>query len=359
MTEQSVVQAIDGESGASLWMTEAGPPGNPALRIHARGPHVAVASGSEVVVLARDSGREVGRYRVSTVPTIGPTLTDTRVYIPAMTGLIESFLLPQPPEDTPSRVGQVDRQTLHWKHHSVGRVETPLIPTQQNICWATDRGLFYVASKDSRRARFRVELRDRVVAPMASLPPHVFVATERGMVHAINEEDGTIVWIFAAGSLVNEALVALDKQLYVCCANRGMFCLGAEDGRQLWHAPGVARFVSASPTRVYALDDDRQLVVLDRQAGTRVAKLTSGLGSDAVLNRLSDRIYLVSSSGLVQCLHEPGLPEPVLHQSGVESGADTPPSVQADSDASPPDAETVPDDALPPDDGLFDAPPPR
>jgi len=363
MTDQSVVQAIDGESGASLWTTEVGQPGYPTLRIDSRGPHVAVASGSEVVVLASDSGREIGRYDVSTVPAVGPTLTDTRVYIPALTGLIESFLLPHETEE-PSPLNarfneqtRVDRETLHWKHHSVGRVETPLMTTQEHICWATDRGFFYVASKDSRRARFRVELQDPVIAPMASLPPHVFVATERGKVYAISEKDGSIAWVFAAGSLVKEALVALDKQMYVCCVDRGMYCLEAENGRQLWYAPGVAQFVAASPSRIYVLDDSMQLVALDRQTGTQAAKLALRLGSDALLNRLSDRIYLVSSSGLVQCLHEPGLPEPVRHPTAADSAAKAP--EETGPGDSPPGSNDAPDDPLPADDGLFNEPPAR
>src|SRR5690606_10036305 len=94
------------------------------------------------------------------------------------------------------------------------------------------------------------------------------------------------------------------------------FCIDAADGSPLWEAPDIAQMVAVSKGRVYGINRVGDVSILDAATGVRQGRLhTSGITS-AVLNEQTDRLYLISERGLVQCLHEMGPNEPLLH--GVE-----------------------------------------
>jgi hypothetical protein len=81
----------------------------------------------------------------------------------------------------------------------------------------------------------------------------------------------------------------------------------------LWEAAGVAQFAAASRNRVYGVDDFGGLVVLDATTGSRIGHLPTGGTINALVNDQTDRLYLISQQGTVQCLHEIGAKEPIYH----------------------------------------------
>jgi hypothetical protein len=75
----------------------------------------------------------------------------------------------------------------------------------------------------------------------------------------------------------------------------------------------VTQFAAASAERVYAFDHLNTLVVLDAASGATLNRMPSDGLSTALVNDQTDRLYLVSSDGRVQCLHEIGLTQPLVH----------------------------------------------
>jgi hypothetical protein len=64
---------------------------------------------------------------------------------------------------------------------------------------------------------------------------------------------------------------------------------------------------------VYAADARGQLLILDAAKGTRLATLPLAESTVPLVNQQTDRIYLASESGLIQCLHEIALTEPLRY----------------------------------------------
>ena len=46
-----------------------------------------------------------------------------------------------------------------------------------------------------------------------------------------------------------------------------MHCLAAETGNERWFSADVAKFLSASSTRLYTADETGRLLILDRRSG--------------------------------------------------------------------------------------------
>lgn len=311
VTQRAMVHALDGETGATLWAERLGHAEYSSLAIDANDKYVAVVNGSTLYVVDRNDGREVMRHRISSIPIIGPTITSGRVYIPTMKGFIDSYALPDQEDETDTAASRLKSV---WRHHSVGQVTSPLQAMPENICWTTSRGYLYVATIDSRRTQYRAELGDSVVAPIVYHPPYLIVGSVGGKVYAVDEKSGDIAWRFAVQGPISAPLVVVGDELYVCVEEQGMFCLRADSGALLWRAPRPVGFVAASPTRIVSFDASGRLLALDPASGSRVADLQTHGISRFLLNRDTDRIYLVTDAGLVQCLHQIDLPEPVRHR---------------------------------------------
>ena len=119
-----------------------------------------------------------------------------------------------------------------------------------------------------------------------------------------------------------------------------MHCVDAKTGQALWVAPKVIQFAAASGQRVYGIDDLRGLVVLDAKTGALLDRMPTDGTANALVNDQTDRLYLVSSGGLLQCLHEIGAKKPLYHNPEPV----VPPKPEPGTE---PSAETTRESALP------------
>ncbi len=61
------------------------------------------------------------------------------------------------------------------------------------------------------------------------------------------------------------------------------------------------------------LDHLNRLTTLDLKTGSRLDTMPMPEIKTKLINHQTDRIYLASDNGVVQCLHEAGLEKPVVH----------------------------------------------
>jgi hypothetical protein len=127
------------------------------------------------------------------------------------------------------------------------------------------------------------------------------------------EKTGETVWRYSCAEPIVERPALIYPRVFITTQLGGMFSLDAATGRQQWFAPHIRQFVAASHTRVYGFDMTDQLVVLDIESGARLDSLYTGPLPVRLSNDQTDRIYFASETGLIQCLHELELSEPLLH----------------------------------------------
>ena len=149
------------------------------------------------------------------------------------------------------------------------------------------------------------------------------VGVESGSVFAINDANGKVRWTYLTQSPVRERVSAFKDfgatqetvyNVYVPVESGDFFALDLKTGLENWRASGVKRMISASATRLYVFDQLDRLAVLDRANGARLKTLTLAPTKFQIFNQETDRVYLVSSDGLVQCLRETQQVEPLRHR---------------------------------------------
>lgn len=358
-TDRGMVQAMDAETGQTLWAVLVGQRNHPSLEMAANENFVAVINGSSLYILNRYNGKQLWNTQIEGAPGAGPAMSDERVYVPTVSGMVLSYLL-KPMKDPRLELGliQVDqtaeekealaeerRQGLRIEQEyipplacqSTGRALVQPIVTRQHegeeiLAWPTDRGYLFVGSinrleQDYFRTRYRLETDAGIAAKPTYMHPDVevvgdsgviYAASRDGYIHAIREQSGDALWRFSTGEPLIEPAVVIGKRVFAATQPGGMYCLDARDGRQLWWVPQVIQFIAASNERVYAVDRLQRMVFLDINNGARVDAMEFPPRIVRFINDRSDRIYLANQDGLIQCLHEVELTEPVQHRKDKE-----------------------------------------
>ncbi|MBP3529716.1 MAG: PQQ-binding-like beta-propeller repeat protein [Thermoguttaceae bacterium] len=196
------------------------------------------------------------------------------------------------------------------------------------------------------------------------------VGTDSGNVFAINDANGKVRWTYLTQSPVSERVSAfkdftaskeLAYNVYIPVESGDFFALDLKTGLENWRASGVKRLISASATRLYVFDQLDRLAVLDRANGSRLKTLTLAPTKFQIFNQETDRVYLVSADGLIQCLRETQQVEPLRHRDetcadvaarlakAIETGSEDAPNAAEAApsvvdDAAAADAEAAEDD---------------
>lgn len=306
MTNRGVIHAVDGETGRTRWSTPVGTPRHVSEAPAANDEYVAVVNGSNLYVLDHATGKVVWQRTMVGAPGAGPAVTDRLVFVPMLDGAIEAYQLEdyrQPP--------------FVYKSH--GRAVIQPVYTGANVAWPTDRGYLYVAEGNRNNIRYRLETTKTIVAPATPLPPtRLLVASTDGYVYCIHENSGSLQWRFSTGEPISEKPIAWKDSVLVMTDEANMFRLAALDGQELWHITGISRFVAASEKNLYCLNRMGRLTVIDGESGTKLATLPTETLNLWILNDKTDRVYIGTRHGVIQCLREIDRPWPYIHSGVLE-----------------------------------------
>ncbi|MDR1491574.1 MAG: PQQ-like beta-propeller repeat protein [Planctomycetaceae bacterium] len=139
------------------------------------------------------------------------------------------------------------------------------------------------------------------------------VGTSSGNVFAYNPRNANLYWWQTIGSPVSGRPTVVKDKIYVPGFDKNFTCLNVQDGEILWQTQGIASFLAASPSRVYAQNYFNELTAVDSESGAQTTLFSLEPYEQIYYNNANDRLYLVTKSGLIQCLHETSLSEPAWH----------------------------------------------
>jgi outer membrane protein assembly factor BamB len=316
LTTAGVVQELNAQTGETLWTASVGNPLYPNLGPAVSEQHVALVNGSTLYVLDRADGRPVKVRRIGGAPGAAPALTPGHVLVPLLNGRVVGFPL--------------DRDVVTpWYYQSFGRAGVPPMATSDSVVWATDSGHVYISGAKNLNVRSRLETGSEIVAPAAHATIKqeqedvkvVLVAAISGEVFAVEEATGRKRWKNATGYTITRSPAAVGDSVYVTSDEPSLHSIDAATGLLKWEAPNVAQFAAASRNRVYGVDELGGLVVLDAKTGAMIGRMATGSATTALVNDQTDRIYLVSNDGTVQCLREIGAKEPHHHRPAATESA--------------------------------------
>jgi outer membrane protein assembly factor BamB len=352
-TNTAIIHAIDAETGKTQWSKQIGRADHPSMACDAKGDMLAVVNGSRLYVVNRFTGSLLYERSIKDAPGAGPAMSSKRAYVPSVTGLIGAYQMEA--EKTTKKVSKAESElTLPAKPQSEAerrrniRVDQkppapvfcqsfghalvqPLVTRDdlggEYVVWPTDKGYLNLGrvNRDEGSTlgiKYRLTTGSPIVSRPAYLPPDpkvlgdagvVFAASCDGFVYAIQEESGDTLWRFSTGEPIVDSPIVIGERVYVTTQLGGMYSLDIKTGKSVWWAENVARFAAASKTRVYAADSTGRLLVLSAASGARLDTIPTEGATSILANGDTDRIYLISDGGLIQCFRETEQVEPIVH----------------------------------------------
>ncbi len=324
LTTAGVIQELDALTGKTYWIAPIGNENYPSLGPAGNEKYMALLNGSTLYVLDRIDGKPVIVRPVGGAPGAAPALSDKYVFVPLVSGRIEGYTLGK-------------QQLTPWYYQSYGRTMVAPLVTPESIVWTTDAGYLYVGGSDTLGMRYRLETGSEIVARPSYHKPFVFVAALSGDVFAMHELSGLQRWKYSTGFPVTRAAAGVGDRVFVTSAEPALHCVNATSGVGIWEAPHVDQFAAVSKDRVYGVNDLGAFVVLNAATGVTLAQVSSDRPLHALVNDQTDRIYLVSDDGMVECLHEIGAKAPMYHnpkpapskEEAAPAGTPAPPPAKA------------------------------
>ena len=124
--------------------------------------------------------------------------------------------------------------------------------------------------------------------------------------------NGDLVWRHFAGQGIFRPPVAVHQGIYVV-AEGNLIRLDANSGDEQWKVPLVDQVVSINDKRVYAIDYQARLIVLDSTHGHKLAAASFPPLDVRFSNWQTDRLFVGTGTGTLYCLREPRLFLPQIH----------------------------------------------
>jgi outer membrane protein assembly factor BamB len=317
LTSAGVVHEFNALTGATVWVAPIGNPDFPSLGPAANKDYVALVNGATLYVLNQKDGRPVIVRDVGGAPGAAPTLSATTCFVPLVSGRMEGY--PVRPEQ---------QKATPWYYQSHGRAMVAPIATEESIVWTTDAGYLYVGNTETLKMRFRLETPSEIVSSPAYRKPYVYVASLAGNVFGMHEVTGIRRWKYASGYPITRSPAAVGERVYATSEEPALHCIDAKTGAAIWEVGGIEQFAAASKDRVYAVNDLGGLVVLDAATGAEVARTRGQSSLHALVNDQTDRIYVISQDGVVQCFHEINATTPLYHNAPTEEKTIAPTTTQ-------------------------------
>ena len=305
MSQSGLVQAFDAETGRQLWQTEVGERSFPSSGVGASKKLVAAVNGSSVYCLEPETGKVLWKKRCESAVMGNPAATDDAVFVPLADGRMQIF-------DATTDGNRT--QTMMSK----GASFNPPTVAGTVVAWGTDKGVLSVAPVDNmNRVMFRLKADSAIDAPATSKGNLMFVASHDGFLYAFDKIRGSMVWSSSIGEHCSLSPYPIGDYLFVVTEENHLFKFDSRNGVTApgWekHMRGIKQVIGASKDRLYVQTTSEQIQILDLSTGSKLGTIGGTSGLTPVVNYITDRIYLVNNSGVIECLRETGSTSPFVH----------------------------------------------
>lgn len=299
-TSRGTVDAIDAETGQRYWSAQIGNPEYPTLAPAADDAQVAVVNGSTLYLLDANDGQIRWSGRTKGVPGAGAALNERQIFLPMVDGTVEVYSATDPTQPVSYNRG-------------IGHAMIQPVMTPRSVAWPTDRGFLYVAPARGQGIRYRLEANKTMVATPSHQGRRLFAPSIDGFVYCVDEINGRVEWTYSTGEPISQTPVVVGNAVYVCSDEGRLHAVSADMGKLEWSSEGILQLLAVGAKRLYCVGTQEQMVALDRQSGAWLASGRQRLPSLRVTNVETDRIFVASGSGALQCLREVAATYPTLN----------------------------------------------
>ena len=308
LADDGTLECQDAETGEPIWLSRVGSRWLGYAPMGVNEEYLSVLNGGNLLTIDAMSGDVIESIRTNGVPISGSTNAGGFALVPTVNGAIEGYPLE-------------DSTDYPFREIVAGRAMSPPVqaPGSSHVAWATDRGFVYVMEVEGTPSvLFRLDVSGLVTARVvAASGDRFFFASDTGQVYALRAtRTGEVLWSQPYGEpFYNDPLIA-GEQLLLRSAYGNLYSVDVETGMGNWNAPvtGVDELLGVVDGKVFARLRTGLMTVLELETGKRLESLQEIRPRYFLVNRFTNRLYLISDSGTVQCLRPVDSPLPAFNE---------------------------------------------
>ncbi len=335
LSNDGTLDCRDAETGRSHWLTRVG---DRELGYRGMGldeNYLSVINGANLLVIDATDGSILNQRRTIKAPAQGAVHVGEYVLIPSVSSGIEGHVLTDPRADT------------FFTKVSGAALQVPTRGPGTNICaWGTANGFVYVMELEGEPSiRFRLRTAGIVDSRIAAEGDRFYFASEAGQVYAVHATyTGDVLWSRPFGEPFYDPPSLHDDTILLRSTYGNLYSLDAENGDENWDqgVPGVNDILAVFDGQIYVRMLTGHLAVLNLETGDRLHSLRELQPANVLINRVSNRLYLLSDTGTVQCLRPESSKLPQFNSSVMEM-PEAPDEEESAPEEREPDSSTEPD----------------
>lgn len=320
-TNAGMIHAYEAETGRPLWSSSVGEQSPRALPIAQNSYAVFLTSANILTALDRNTGRVIWRRGLGTTPTTGTTADEDHVVVGLDTKMLQCFDLKEEEGDGPAKLRATPK--LAWSLGTGGQVLTRPLFGDRVVCFGSSDGRVYVHMKNEAIGLYRFSTGGPIGAEFGTHGTRsLLVPSGDYNLYSVDVLTAKLQWTFPSGAAISQGPIVAQDEIFVINDAGALSVLDPKSGEPRWTTrTDHGKFLGVSPSKVYLLSEDNDLIVVARDSGKVVldpaatyqrARVDLREFTLSFPERFDDRLFLATSSGVLLCLREVGATTPQL-----------------------------------------------
>jgi len=264
-----------------------------------RGP-VVIPTTNQVYVKDRYSGNDMIKFRPS-FPVGSPAVGfDGTVLLGSTNGRVYSLGWDRARTAEPIK---------RWEVETGGPISAaPVLYAPKNLLIASQSGAVFSCQAINKVLAWDYKVAGPILGDPVVDASGAYVASMDRSLYKLNTQSGALLWRTRFPDPLQRGPAVTGQTVYQFTSSQGITALDSMTGEEKWRQPEASQFVShgASGDVLFAPSD--RLLVVDHDSGKLQSTISIPPTRKAVVNPVSDSVYLLGEGGRVLCLRRDKVP---------------------------------------------------
>ncbi len=296
IASDGMLESRDAETGEIHWTRLVGDNRLPYQAIGVNDQFLSVINGSTLIQVDITNGEVMETVQTRGTPMFGAINAGDFAMIPMIGGSVEGYPLTDPTRDPFLRSSAGSTLAMPTKS-----------PDSTLVAWGTDQGYVFVAESSGKPSiLFRLKTDGIVSDRIASASgDRFFFGSENGQVYGLRAtRTGEVLWSQPFGEPFYNQPIVVGNQVLISTTYGNLVSFNADNGLPTWNSPvsNVNKLIAAFDGRLYLTTVSGALGVVDIKTGEMIDIIYNVRPEHLLVNTQTNRLYLLSDRGDVQCL---------------------------------------------------------
>ena len=307
-TNQANFHAFDSESGRLIWSVGVGVHSVDSHPSSANSTTVFVTNSNTLYALDRKTGVLNWKRPLETLAASSTACDEERVWVGTLDGKLNTY--------------RADNGKDLWNAQTRGEISSRPHPAEHVIAFASHDGRVYVHRTEVNVSLWKWAAGGPITANLGAFGTRtLLVPSKDDSLYAVDLFTGETKWRYPSGAPIEQEPLVSGEDVYVVNTAGLLSSINAKTGQGNWTTSTLGGpLLGVTGKRLYLESRDGDLFIVDRVTGhqlfdPRATHERAGLNIRGFelgpTNRLNDRIYIGSKSGMLVCIREAGVVKPV------------------------------------------------